>query len=385
MPRGRKKAAPKEQSPEKQETVQQTGMKAEIDKGLRDIFLSEHKDDGKIERARRKGLHECACCGRPITDGNAVFQSRAIFPFGAHPICVNCQQRYYAKVAQATNRTYALFYCCVAFNLPYKPSVIEEMAANQNGVWYEYVKKLQQGGSLSGGRTEHGWTDGITDIKDAFGGEFPVLPITGDVLVANMTEMPDRERWNIEWGEGMTDEECRNADDRLMMLTANRSGGTVPGSVNMYLHDAIRYMIARDKASDSTDAKRYQEMADKLMNSDSVKNWQANKGETIQVDKVVRYLEGIGAMENGYLVGYDDLAKILGTQHGNYSTSLDVVDCMIMCIINTMRKNNGDSELTRLPLSAQVTDAKGELMAEMSAEEKKILEGLGMKPPERAR
>ena len=46
MPRGRKKAAPKEQSPEKQETVQQTGMKAEIDKGLRDIFLSEHKDDG---------------------------------------------------------------------------------------------------------------------------------------------------------------------------------------------------------------------------------------------------------------------------------------------------------------------------------------------------
>ena len=75
--------------------------------------------------------------------------------------------------------------------------------------------------------------------------------------------------------------------------------------------------------------------------------------------------------------------KILAAQHGNYNMSLDVVDCMMMCIINTMRKNNGDSELTKLPVSAQVKDAKGELLPELSAAEKKILEGLGMKPPER--
>ena len=55
----------------------------------------------------------------------------------------------------------------------------------------------------------------------------------------------------------------------------------------------------------------------------------------------------------------------------------------MMCFINTMRKNNGDSELTKLPVSAQVKDVKGELLPEMSATEKKILEGLGMKPPER--
>jgi hypothetical protein len=183
----------------------------------------------------------------------------------------------------------------------------------------------------------------------------------------------------------MSDEDCRNADDRYMMMTANRSGGTIPASVSMYLHDAIRYMIERDKATDSMEAKRYQEMADKLMNSDFIKNWQSNKGEVIQVDRIVRYLEGIGAMHNGYLVGRDELAKVLAAQHGNYNTSLDVVDTIIMCIINTMRKNAGEAELTRLPLSAQVTDAKGELLSEMSKEEKKIMEGLGLKPPERER
>ena len=99
----------------------------------------------------------------------------------------------------------------------------------------------------------------------------------------------------------------------------------------------------------------------------------------------MRYLESIGAMHNGYLVGYDELVKILGNQHGNYNTSLDVVDTIMMCIINTMRKNMGEAELTRLPVSAQVSDPKGELLSETSAEEKKILEGLGMKPPERER
>jgi hypothetical protein len=153
----------------------------------------------------------------------------------------------------------------------------------------------------------------------------------------------------------------------------------------MYLHDAIRYMIARDKAADSMEAKRYQEMADKLMNSDSIKNWQSNKGETIQVDRIVRHLESKGAMHNGYLVGYDELVKILAAQHGSYNTSLDVVDTIIMCIINTMRKNMGESELSKLPVSAQVNDEKGELLSEMSDVEKKLMEGLGLKPPERER
>lgn len=360
-----------------------TNKVQEIDSGLKEQFLSDHYDDRNVSVRKPERAQECACCGKPITEQNGVFQPHRVHASGFHPICLACQQKMYAEIASKTSRTYGLFYGCIRFNVPYKPSVIEDMVANQNGVWYEYIKRLQMGYTEKNAFRCETWTDGITEIKDAFGGEFPVLPITGDVLVANMSEMSDRERWNIEWGESMPDEDCRNADDRYMMMTAHRSGGTIPASVSMYLHDAIRCMIARDKASDSMEAKRYQEMADKLMNSDAVKNWQANKGETIQVDRVARYLESIGAMRNGYLIGYDELVKVLGSQHGSYTTSLDVVDTMMLCIINTMRKNQGEAELSRLPVSAQVSDDKGELLAEISPEEKKILEGLGMKPPER--
>jgi len=378
MPRSKKKTA------DAKPTIVNTKKRSDsIDAGLREQFLAEHSDDKNVGAAEKKGRIECACCGKPITEGNGVYASRRIFYAGYHPVCLPCQQKLYAEMAANTSRTYALFYACVRFDLPYKPDVIAEITANQNGVWYEYVKKLQMGMTMDlNGRGET-WLDGITDITEAFGGEFPVLPITGDVLVANMSEMSDRERWNIEWGEKWNDADCHEMDERFMMLTANRSGGTVPASVSMYLHDAIKYMILRDKSSDSMEAKRYQEMADKLMNSEYMKNWQANKGETIQVDRVVRYLENIGAMQNGYLIGYDDLVKVLSGQHGNYNTSLDIVDCMMMCIVNTMRKNQGEAELTKLPITAQVKDEKGELLSEISAEEKKILEGLGMKPPER--
>ena len=375
----------KKATPEKLIGLEKSDLKTQkaIDEGLRKQFLAEHIGDSNVRPATKavETVSGCACCGNKVSEMNGVYAPKRIFKTGFHPICLPCQQKFYEVMSARTSRTYALFYACISYNLPYKPSVIENMVANQNGVWYEYVKRLQAEGGEDG-KVET-WTDGITDIAEAFGGEFPVLPITGDVLVANMNEMSDRERWNIEWGEGMPDEDCRNADDRYMMMTANRSGGTIPASVSMYLHDAIRYMIARDKASDSMEAKRYQEMADKLMNSDSIKNWQSNKGETIQVDRIVRYLEGMGAMHNGYLVGYDELVKILSAQHGAYNTSLDVVDSMMLCIINTMRKNMGEAEITKLPLSAQVADAKGELLSTISPEEQKILEGLGMKPPER--
>ena len=383
MPRGRKKA----QTPPKTGATEDGRIKTggKIDETLKAQFLSDHAGDKNVKSAstRKSGI-TCACCGKPITNANGVFAPRRVFVTGYHPICLPCQQRFYADTASETSRTYALFYCCHAFNLPYMPSVIEEMIANQNGVWYEYVKRLQNGTTEDfGSKDALTWTDGITDITEAFGGEFPVLPITGDVLVANMNEMSDRDRWNIEWGEDMPDADCRNADDRYMMMTANRSGGTIPASVSMYLHDAIRYMILRDKSQDSMEAKRYQEMADKLMSSDSIKSWQSNKGETIQADRIVRYLESIGAMRNGYLVSYDELVKILSAQHGNYNTSLDAVDSIVLSIINTMRKNAGEAELTKLPFSAQVRDEKGELLASMSKEEQKIMEGLGMKPPER--
>ena len=202
---------PKEKKPEQSPMAAKiekvdVGTKGKIDESLKAQFLSDHVNDRNVRFANmgNKPVFACASCGKEIGESNGVKAPRNVFLSGYHPVCLPCQQRYYEETAAKTSRTYALFYCCHAYNVPYKPDVMGTMAANQNGVWYEYIKRLQieQEPGVYGAVVET-WKDGLTDIAEAFSGEFPVLPITGDVLVANMHEMSNRERWNIEWGEKM--------------------------------------------------------------------------------------------------------------------------------------------------------------------------------------
>lgn len=356
-------------------------QKGKVDSSLVAEFVGERTRPSE----RGNGHRTCACCNAPLNEDTGLYVPRGRFPRGFHPICVVCQQKRYAEIAAETSRTYALFYACIAYDVPYRPELLEGMQANQNGVWHEYVKRLQRGYAGANEPNVLTWKDGVTDIKEAFGGEMPVLPITGDVVVGNMSEMPDRERWKIEWGEEWSAQDCRKMDNRYMMLASEFKGGPMSPRVSMTLHDIVRLMVLRDKniKDDSMAAKRYQEMIDKIMNSEDLKAGGNRQREATKVDKLVTRLEQMGAIRDGFLVSYDELVDILRDQHGNYKTSLDVVDCMMQCIINTMRRNMGQPELTTLPVTAQVTDTKGELLSQMSAEEKAIMNDLGLVPPER--
>ncbi len=352
-----------------------------------ELFIQPEKPADAPEKPseRNRGGRTCACCNSPLNEDTGVYAPSERFPRGFYPICLACQQKRYAEIAAKTSRTYALFYACMAFDVPYKAEIIEGMQANQNGVWFEYVKRLQRGYVGANEPKVETWADGVTDIRRAFGGEMPVLPITGDVVVSNMGEMSDKERWKIEWGEEWSAQDCRRMDSRYMMLASEFKGGPMPPRVSMTLHDIVRLMLLRDQniKTDAMAAKRYQEMIDKIMSSEDLKAGGKRQQENTRVDKLVMRLEQMGAIRDGFLVSYDELVDILRDQHGNYKTSLDVVDTMMMCIINTMRKNMGQPELTVLPVSAQVTDTKGELLSRMSDEERAIMNDLGLVPPER--
>ena len=331
-------------------------------------------------------LPTCIKCGTKLNENTGVYMQKGVWPVGFHPVCLACQQKKYADIAQATSRTYALFYACIAFDVPYKPDVVADVSANHNGVWYDYVKRVQR--PYTGETDPHVelWTEGVTDIAEAFGGELPVLAITGDVMVGNMDELPDEKRWEIEWGDGWSDHDYKQLDNRYMQLTSEWAGMPLPPRTAMSLHDVARYMLLRDKATrnDSPgDAKKYQDMITAIMASEDLKVDRNRTNEEVRIDKIAIWLEARGAMRDGQIVGRDELIKILAQEHGTYQTSLDVVDEIIFKILNTMRKNEGMPEFDKLPLSAQVNDFKGELLAEMSPEEKRIMENLGEKPPER--
>ena len=323
----------------------------------------------------------CMCCGKRLNENTGVYMPSEKYPSGYHPVCLMCQQKQYAEISAATSRTYALFYACIRFDVPYVPEVVSDVTANHNGVWYDYVKKLQRSEKVP-----DEWTDGMTDIQEAFGGQIPTLAITGDVMVGNMDELPDERRWEIEWGDGYDESDYRRLDNRYLQLTSEWAGMPIPPRTSMSLHDVARYMLLRDKATQigsASDAKKYQDMITAIMASEDLKVDRNRVNEDLRVDKIVKWLESRNAIRDGQLVDRDKLVKILSQERGEYRTSLDVVDEMIFCIVNTMRKNDGLPELDKLPLSAQVNDFKGELLAETSDEEKAIMKGLGVVPPER--
>ena len=334
-----------------------------------------------VPQETEKRDNVCCCCGKKLDENTGVRMPEDKYLGGYHPVCLLCQQKQYAEMSALTSRTYALFYACIRFDVPYDPEIISEVTANHNGVWYEYIKRLQRHEDR-----EDSWAGGITDITEAFDGQFPVLAITGDVMVGNMDELPDERRWEIEWGEGYTEEEYHHLDNRYLQLTSEWAGMPIPPRTSMSLHDVAKYMLLRDKATrngGATEAKKYQDMITAIMASEDLKVDRNRANEELRVDKIVKWLESRNAIRDGQLVDRDKLVKILAQEHGAYETSLDVVDSIIMCILNTMRKNEGLSELDKLPVSAQVTDFKGELLAGQSPEEKRIFKGLGMLPPER--
>lgn len=136
-------------------------------------------------------------------------------------------------------------------------------------------------------------------------------------------------------------------------------------------------------AGDSAGAKRYSDMINSAMSREAMKAGDVKQLEATRIDSLIVNLENKGAIKNGKIVGRDELAEILLKDHPQYHTSMDVVDSMLFAIINTMKRNNGEPELTELPLSAQVEDVFGELLEKPTERELRAMSETGVVPPQR--
>lgn len=134
---------------------------------------------------------------------------------------------------------------------------------------------------------------------------------------------------------------------------------------------------------DSAGAKRYSDMIKSVMDREAMKAGDVKQLEATRIDSLIVNLENKGAIRDGKIVGKDELAEILLKDHPQYHTSMDVVDSMLFAIINTMKRNNGESEINSLPLSAQIEDVFGELQKKPTDREIKAMAETGIVPPKR--
>ena len=136
-------------------------------------------------------------------------------------------------------------------------------------------------------------------------------------------------------------------------------------------------------AGDSAGAKRYSDMINSAMSREAMKAGDVKQLEATRIDSLIVNLENKGAIRKHQIVGRDELAEILLKDHPEYHTSMDIVDAMLFAIINTMKRNNGEAEITSLPLSAQVEDVFGELQKKPTERELRALAETGIVPPKR--
>ena len=158
-------------------------------------------------------------------------------------------------------------------------------------------------------------------------------------------------------------------------ITARQEGGVIEVCE---LRLELKRCIA---ANDSAGAKRYSDMINSVMSREAMKAGDVKNLEATRIDTLIMNLEKKGAIKNHKIVGKDELIDILAEDHPKYHTSTDVVDCIMMAFLNTIRKNNGESELNSLPLSAQVEDVFEELLSQPSQAEKKAMAEIGAVPP----
>lgn len=323
----------------------------------------------------------CYGCGEPLNGQNSKAVSAERHVFERVPYCIKCQQNTFSLLSRRCgSRTMAMWLCCLFYDIPYDKEVVESTTATRYGVWQTYLVNLRQAKKNRIGDKPTTFMDGISDMNVALGEDMPVVAADSEDY-----GMTIRERWNQDWGKDCPDATCIELDQTYSMLSAEYKGAINP-RLKLAIQDIARFRLKRDEAAqekDGAEAKKYQDMINAIMSGEAMKAGDAKPLESIRVDSIIDALEKRGAVKDGKIVGREKLVKILQGNVGKYGQSLDVVDTMLMAIINTMRVNGGMSEISELPIEAQINDQHRELLPKATEQEKKTMSELGMVKPMR--
>lgn len=332
----------------------------------------------------------CPVCGRPYTVKTRFGASDMWSAEGKDIFCLDCQERKFNQILADTGDEFlSLYFCCLFFNRPWDAVVAKDVMGSvgvdaQEPHWTLYMKKMKEAGRLNSARKYYDFRDQETSFD-------PRL-----VNVISGSEMYERKAFgSTRWGSKFTDEgatvpysdnEIRELDRMYDEQAAEYKGGAMTARVDMAIREICICRLEWKKcvgAGDASGAKKYSDMIKDAMAREGLRATDSKPVENLRVDSLIDRLEKKGALQNGTIVGRKRLLDILAEDHPKYRTSLDVVDAMMMAIVNTARRNNGQSDFDELPVTAQISDDFDELMKHPTDEEKRVMTEIGVGRPRR--
>ena len=317
----------------------------------------------------------CLSCGTELIPSNSKGVRDTWFSDGYLPWCIDCQKMKVEELTKQTrDKVMAIYIYCAACDTPFYAEI-----ATQSKDWKQYLQNLKER-NLN---------------RNAQSGEYATFGAGEVVYEKKQPKKKDslasaRERWGTKYTEsGDTVEYSKREIEELESLYKEQAAefkGTTTPRIEMNLRDICIARLEWKKCvavGDSQGAKRYSDMIKDIMAREGMRATDVKPLESMKVDALITHLEEKGAVRNNQIVGVDELREILAKDHPQYHTSLDVVDEIIMCTVNTMRRNNGESELAELPKEGQVKDVFHELLDRPTEHEQEVMAELGLLPPVR--
>ena len=315
----------------------------------------------------------CPSCGKGITAENGIrVRMTPQNPDGYATECALCAGKRFARIYSDTGVYAAAMYAmCAVYDLPYEPDAIQDGKAAAT-VWKRYLASVDTG---------LGFGSGILLPDDAARG---LVLSDGEKELAE--EKKKREAWYDRWGSGLDDSEYEELD-RKYRVESHEFKGNITPRIEKNLIALSKLDLEFDRAvrrGDFDTANRITDIIKKTRDMESMKASDEKPAEEMRVDAIVDALEKRGAMTDGTLCDRKTLLKwIAESTRGNYATSLDVIDTVMLVTENARRRTEGERPLSYVPKDLQIDDARHELQDEMTPQEMAVMQELGRVPPER--
>jgi len=287
--------------------------------------------------------------------------------------CRECQQKYFDKLESKCGTALSLFYCCIAFNMPFRLNCAKSIDREDNQKWRVYLENLIKRGYYDQHSLQTTFFDGETDILKIFGNrigedEFAEL-VKGDM---SGFEKPGTARQRKAWGEidHYTSEEYDELDRLYAIHSEPYSQVDIDQDMEYNLRSICKNLLKADEYRREGKAADYKRMLDSV--TVIRKNLQARMNDDaqtkMQLDSLIDAMERAGYAHNGKIVSKETLIDMLSADKPHYDQNLDIVDAALFSIINVMRRNAGQSEYAELPPELQLEDKYGELSDEPTDE-----------------
>lgn len=324
---------------------------------------------------------DCCLCGKPIDEKNG-WKMAERFKRRWIPYCAGCQDRVYRHLASSVGYKLSMYLCAAAFDVPYLPEYFSEAKETEQkmGLWRSYLYVLKKHDRH---KDWQNFSDGITDIKSAFSGEYDALEIDDEMLsdeeyqAGHLAQVKD-------WGLGpaerpYTQDDYDTLDSFYTAISDNRVNISAQAELAMRNISIMRLEQRRCLyAGDYGKAKQIEDMIGKEMESEQLRKKDELPQDRVRLDDIALACERAGLLGKSY----DELCEILANHalHKTYPYTRDAADQMLLLIRNATAWNEGRMEIDRLPDELAMTDPLGEFAEKQDDAEKQIYKELQLSP-----